>query len=109
MDRTVFGTSVHSNWLKPFFSLSDPESLDVEFLEGLVDDSMEPPKQVDENQQDNDEHSGDEVLGDDVQEDEGQDQEDETNPDNSLGEDQQFILEGWDLAVVVPGVCQGGL
>ena len=66
LDGTVFETSIYGNQLKPFFSLHDPESPDAEFLERLVDDSMNPPEQAGENQQGNDEHSGNEVLGDDV-------------------------------------------
>ena len=95
LDGTVFGTSVHSNQLKPFFSLHDPKSLDAEFLERPVDNSMDPPKQASENQQDDDEHSGDEVLGDNVQE-------DEADLDSSYDEDQQLIPDRQDLAVVVP-------
>lgn len=46
-----------------------------------MDDSIDLPKQVSENQQSNDEHSDNEVLGDDMQE-------DEADPDSSYNENQ---------------------
>ena len=48
LDRTVFETSVYRNQLKPFFSLLNPVSLNVEFLGKLMDESMNPPGRDDE-------------------------------------------------------------
>ena len=48
LDETIFGTSVHGNWLKLFFSLLDLVSLNVEFLGELMDESMDPPDRDDE-------------------------------------------------------------
>lgn len=64
---------------------------------------------MDENQQNVDELLDKEVLSDKLLEDEGQDHEDETGLDKFLEENQRFILEGQDLAVIMPGVCQDGL
>ena len=52
LDGTVFGASVHRNWLKPFFSLLDPVSLNAEFLGEPVDESMDLPGRDDEERPD---------------------------------------------------------
>ncbi|MGY5289272.1 hypothetical protein, partial [Streptococcus agalactiae] len=48
LDGTVFETSIHRNWLKPFFLLLDLVSLNIEFLDKLVNESMDLPDRDDE-------------------------------------------------------------
>ena len=75
-------------------------SLNVEFLGKLVDESMDPPGRDDEERLD--EETPEEDLFN-----KNQGQKKTNKLSTPLAEDQQLILKGQDLVVVVPGVWSG--